>query len=174
MTVEQLRALVRDVPDFPKAGIVFKDITPLLAHARAFARTVELLGEKLRNRDVNALVAIESRGFIFAAPLAAHLRVPLHLIRKAGKLPHDTVSISYELEYGSDSLEMHIDSIDPRDRIAIVDDVIATGGTASAAAKLIEENGGNLVSCTFVIELAFLGGRDRLDGREVDSLIRYE
>lgn len=174
MTLQQLRDLIRDVPDFPKVGITFKDITPLLAHANAFQRTVDLLQERLEPRRVESLFAIESRGFIFAAPLAARMGVSLHLIRKPGKLPHETVSVSYELEYGSDSLEMHVDTLKKNGRCAIVDDVIATGGSAHAAARLVEENGGNLVCCAFVIELAFLDGRSKLGDRVIESLIRYE
>lgn len=174
MTLDQVRGLIRDVPDFPRAGIVFKDITPLLAHARAFQHTVDMLHDRLVSRGVESLLAIESRGFIFAAPLAARMGVPLHLIRKAGKLPHDTVSVTYELEYGSDSLEMHVDAVEPGKRCAIVDDVIATGGSARAAAHLVEGNGGNLVCCAFVIELVFLDGRSKLGDRAIESLIRYE
>ncbi|MBT8135932.1 MAG: adenine phosphoribosyltransferase [Gammaproteobacteria bacterium] len=174
MTLEQLRELIRDVPDFPRAGVIFKDITPLLAHAPAFRRTVDMLRERLESHPIDCLLAIESRGFIFAAPVAASMGLPLQLIRKPGKLPHQTVSVSYELEYGSDALEMHVDAIDKGKRCAIIDDVIATGGSAEAAAKLVAENGGDLVCCAFVIELAFLAGRNRLDGYQVESLIRYD
>lgn len=174
MTTEQLRALIRDVPDFPQPGIVFRDITPLLAHPVGFSRTLELLGERVSASRAQSLLAVESRGFLFAAPLAARLGLPLQLVRKAGKLPWETVRIDYELEYGSDALEVHTDVIRPEMRYAIVDDVIATGGTAAAAGQLLRRHGGELACYAFVIELAFLNGRERLGNGPVESLIRYE
>ncbi|MBT8143715.1 MAG: adenine phosphoribosyltransferase [Gammaproteobacteria bacterium] len=174
MTIEQLRDLVRDVPDFPRPGIVFKDISPLLAHPTGFAAAVEALAARVSQHESDSLLAVESRGFIFAAPVAAQLGLPLHLVRKAGKLPHRTVGIEYELEYGSDRLEVHADVIDPARRYAIVDDVIATGGTAAATSQLLRDNGGVLACYAFVIELGFLNGRDRLGEYPVESLIRFE
>ena len=174
MTIEELRQLIRDVPDFPRPGIVFKDITPLLAHPRAFARTVDLLAERITANDANSVLAVESRGFLFAAPVAARLGLPLHLVRKAGKLPWETRSVEYELEYGTDSLEVHTDSIEPGTRYAIVDDVIATGGTAAATGQMVTDHGGALSCYAFVIELAFLNGRDRLGDHRIESLISYD
>ena len=174
MTIEQLRTLIRDVPDFPKPGIVFKDITPLLAHPQGFARTVQLLADRVEQCGAQTLLAVESRGFLFAAPLAAHMGLPLQLVRKAGKLPWETLRVDYELEYGSDALEVHRDVIEPGTRYAVVDDVIATGGTAAAAGELVARHGGDLACYAFVIELAFLNGRARLGEGPVESLIRYD
>lgn len=174
MTIDEIRQLIRDVPDFPKPGIVFKDITPLLADPRGFARTVELLAERIAAHDAQSLLAVESRGFLFAAPVAAQLRLPLHLVRKAGKLPWETRSVEYELEYGTDSLEVHTDSIEPGVRYAIVDDVIATGGTAAATGQLVARHDGQLACYAFVIELAFLNGRDRLGAQRIESLISFD
>ena len=173
MNIDQLSDLIRDVPDFPKPGIVFKDITPLLSHAAGFASTIELMAERIRPYAPRSLLAIESRGFLFAAPLAVHLGLPLHLIRKEGKLPWESVGISYELEYGSDKLEMHVDAVEPGMPYALVDDLMATGGTAAAAARLVERHGGNIACFAFVIELDFLGGRARLGDRPIESLIHY-
>ena len=174
MTIDDLRQLIRDVPDFPKPGIVFKDITPLLAHPRGFARTVDLLAERISAHDAQSLLAVESRGFLFAAPVAARLELPLHLVRKAGKLPWETRSVEYELEYGTDSLEVHTDSIESGTRYAVVDDVIATGGTAAATGQMVTEHGGALACYAFVIELAFLSGRERLGAHQIESLISFD
>lgn len=173
MTIEQLRALIRDVPDFPRPGVVFKDITPLLAHPQGFARTVEMLAGRVEENRADSLLAVESRGFLFAAPLAARMGLPLHLIRKAGKLPWEKHRIDYELEYGSDALEVHADVIEPGRRYAVIDDVLATGGTAAAAGELLNRNAGELACYAFVIELAFLNGRERLGQAAVESLIHY-
>jgi adenine phosphoribosyltransferase len=173
MTLQEIQRLIRDVPDFPKPGIVFKDITPLLASPRAFKSTVEHLAERLGGQKLDGVLGIESRGFIFGAALAQRLDLPLQLVRKKGKLPREAVSVSYELEYGFDHLEMHADAIEPDGRYVVVDDLIATGGTAAAVAKLVAEQGGEVVSCLFVIELSFLDGRKALDGFPVDSLLRY-
>lgn len=173
MTIDQIRTLIRDVPDFPRPGIVFKDITPLLADPPAFAGTVELLAEHIERHRPNAILAVESRGFLFAAPVAARTGLPLHLVRKKGKLPYRSVSVDYELEYGTDSLEVHVDVIEPHGRYAIVDDVIATGGTAAATAQLLANNGGQLACYAFVIELAFLNGRQRLTEGPVEALLTY-
>lgn len=174
MTIDQIRALIRDVPDFPRPGVVFKDITPLLARPRAFARSVELLAENINRHDSQSILAVESRGFIFAAPVAARAGLPLHLVRKAGKLPYESVGIEYELEYGKDKLEVHVDVIEPGIRYAIIDDVIATGGTAAATGQLVHNNGGQLACYAFLIELAFLNGRRRLGDTAIESLLTYQ
>ena len=166
-------AKIRDVPDYPKPGIVFKDITPLLGDARAFAATIELLAEKVGRHGAEGLVAIESRGFIFGAALATRLQLPLQLVRKPGKLPYKTVGVSYDLEYGSGRVEIHIDAIADGVRYAIVDDLIATGGTAGAAAELIELHKGKVACCAFVVELGFLEGRKRLGDRPIETLVTY-
>jgi adenine phosphoribosyltransferase len=171
--VDAVRALIRDVPDFPKPGIVFKDITPMLADARAFAACVDLLAEAIAPRKPDALIGIESRGFIFAAPVARALGVGFVPVRKPGKLPHRTRRVEYALEYGTDALEMHHDALVRDARVIIVDDVLATGGTAAAAGRLVEEAGGRLAGFAFAIELAFLSGRTRLAGYTVDALISY-
>jgi len=173
LSADQLKAVIRDVPDFPRPGILFKDITPLLAHPRAFQTAVELLGERVQAHGGQAIVAIESRGFLFGAALAARLGLPLQLVRKPGKLPYETVSMSYELEYGSDRVEIHVDAIQPGVAYAVVDDLIATGGTAAAAAGLVEMQRGVVACCAFVIELAFLRGRERLGQRPVEALLSY-
>ena len=174
MTLHQIRNLIRDVPDFPRPGVVFKDITPLLANPQGFDRTVELLADSISRHGSESIVAIESRGFIFAAPVAARTGLPLHLVRKAGKLPFESVGIEYELEYGRDKLEVHVDVIDSNTRYAIVDDVIATGGTAAATGQLLQDNGGSLACYAFVIELAFLNGRQQLGDAAVESLLTYD
>lgn len=173
MTLQEIQALIKDVPDFPKPGILFKDITPLLAHPAGFAATVEHLASRVADLDADAVLGIESRGFIFGAVLAQHLALPLQLVRKRGKLPREAISIRYELEYGFDHLEIHTDAIEPGGRYFIVDDLIATGGTAAAVAKLVRQQQGLVASCLFVIELGFLDGRKMLEGFPVQSLIRY-
>ena len=173
MTKLDLRALIRDVPDFPKPGVLFKDITPLLADAAGFAEATDQLCEIVKQRGADAVVAIESRGFIFGAPVAHRLGLPLQLVRKPGKLPYKTIGLSYELEYGTDRVEIHVDAIAAGRSYVVVDDLIATGGTAAATAQLIENHGGTVASLAFVIELEFLRGRDRLKPHPVDALISY-
>lgn len=173
MSPEEIKALVKDVPDFPKPGIVFKDITPLLSDPRAFAAITDFLAERTKSYRPDAILAIESRGFIFGAALANRLGVALQLVRKRGKLPRETVSVEYDLEYGTDHVEMHSDAIEQGGLYVIVDDVIATGGTAAAAAKLVAEQGGIVAACLFVLELRYLNGRHRLDGTVVESLISF-
>jgi adenine phosphoribosyltransferase len=173
MTLHEIEALIADVPDFPKPGILFKDITPLLANPAGFRETVQLLAERVVAKEADAILAIESRGFIFGAALATHLGLPLHLVRKRGKLPRPTLSVRYELEYGFDHLELHEDALAPGGRYLIVDDLIATGGTAAAVASLVAAQRGTVAACAFVIELTFLDGRRRLAGLDVVSLIRY-
>jgi len=170
--MDDLRRYIRDVPDFPRKGIVFKDITPLLNDAQAFARAVELMGQ--RAPRPGGIVAIESRGFVFGAALALHWRVPLVLARKFGKLPGQTVRQVYSLEYGEDTLELHADALEPGQRIVVVDDLLATGGTALAAVRLVEQLGAKIVGTVFLIELTGLGGRERLGGYPVESLLQYE
>jgi adenine phosphoribosyltransferase len=173
MTLQQLKLLIKDVPDFPKPGVVFKDITPILADPAAFRTAVEALAERGGRLGADGILAIESRGFIFGAALAPELGLGLHLVRKQGKLPRESVSIRYELEYGFDHLEVHTDAIEAGGRYLIVDDLIATGGTAGAAAKLVEHQQGQVAGCLFVVELAFLNGREALEGWPVESLISF-
>jgi adenine phosphoribosyltransferase len=170
---ELLRSRVRDVPDFPKAGVVFKDITPLLADPVTLSRVIDEIVVELGRGTVDKVVGIEARGFIVAAPVAYHMAAGFVPIRKKGKLPWKTEHQSYELEYGEETIEIHADAIARGERIAIVDDVLATGGTASAAAKLVERLGGTVVSMAFLIELAFLKGREKLSGYEIVSLLQY-
>ena len=169
-----LKRFVRDVPDFPKPGILFKDITPLLRDASALRALVEQLAARLKGQQIDAIVGIELRGFLFAATLALQLGLGLIPLRKPNKLPHAKVRESYALEYGTDALEMHEDAIRKEDRIALVDDLLATGGTMGAACKLVERCGASVVACLFVIELAALKGRERLGGRKVESLLIYD
>jgi adenine phosphoribosyltransferase len=173
MTLLQIRALIKDVPDFPKPGIIFKDITPLIADPQGFAQTTEALAGQLENAGADGILAIESRGFIFGAALAQRLHLPLQLVRKRGKLPRETLSVRYELEYGFDHLELHKDALRPGGRYLIVDDLIATGGTAAAVAQLVAQRDASVAACAFVIELTFLNGRARLADHRVTSLIQY-
>jgi adenine phosphoribosyltransferase len=173
MSPLQIKSLIVDVPDFPKPGIVFKDITPVLAHPAAFKSAVELLAEHATHLRCDAVLAIESRGFILGAPLAQRLGLPLQLVRKRGKLPRKALTVSYELEYGIDHLEVHADAIRKGGRYLIVDDVIATGGTAAAVASLVAQQGATVAACLFLIELSFLAGRAKLGGVDVVSLITY-
>jgi adenine phosphoribosyltransferase len=173
MSPLEIKSLIVDVPDFPKPGIVFKDITPVLAAPRAFAAAVEHLAAGAAGLDADGVLAIESRGFIFGAPLAQRLGLPLQLVRKRGKLPRAAISARYELEYGFDHLEVHADAVRKGGRYLIVDDVIATGGTAAAVASVVAQQGASVAACLFLIELTFLGGRDKLGGLPVVSLISY-
>ncbi len=168
-----LKEFIRDIPDFPEPGILFRDITPLLASPAAFDYAIEKLAEQCREPDFDIVVAVESRGFIFGAPLARQLGKPLAPVRKAGKLPANTFSVEYDLEYGSNVLEIHTDAIAPGQRTLIVDDLLAIGGTLAAAAQLVEACGGITARLAVVIELGFLNGRSRLAGRDVVSLIQY-
>jgi len=171
--IAEIARLVRDVPDFPKPGILFKDVTPVLADGQAFARTTELLVERVRPRRPDILVGIESRGFLFGAALAHALGLGILPVRKPGKLPWKKRRVEYALEYGTDALEMHADAVGRGARVEVVDDLLATGGTAAATAQLIEEQGGRVVGFAFVIELDFLGGRGKLGSSPVDALIHY-
>jgi adenine phosphoribosyltransferase len=168
-----LRPLIRDVPDFPKPGIVFKDITPLLADHRALRYAIEELAAPFKGAAITAVAGVESRGFIFAPGVAEVLDCGFIPIRKPGKLPWKTVSTAYDLEYGSDTIEMHADAVDDSDRVLIIDDVLATGGTMNASCRLMRQQGATVVGCAVVIDLAFLGGAARLPCA-VHSVLRYE
>jgi adenine phosphoribosyltransferase len=169
----ELTAHIRDVPNFPKRGIVFKDITTLLKDGPAFRRAIDLLLEQVRGLEIDQVVGMESRGFIFAAPLAYLLGAGFVPVRKLGKLPAKTIRVEYELEYGTNTLELHVDALKAGDRVLVVDDLLATGGTVAATIDLIERLGGEVVATAFLVELLFLNGRQRLDGRRVISLIEY-
>ena len=171
---ERLRSLIRDIPDFPRAGIVFKDLTPLLADASALKEAVAALAEMARPLRIDCVVAAEARGFLLGPALALELGAGFVLARKPGKLPYETVSAEYLLEYGSDQLEVHSDALASGARVLVHDDLLATGGTASALCELVEQLGGTVAGCGFLIELAFLDGRARLGEREVHALLRYE
>jgi len=164
---------IRDVPDFPKLGILFKDITPLLANPAAFGESITQLAARYTGVKIDAIAAAEARGFLFAAPLALRMNLPLVPLRKPGKLPHKIVSAKYDLEYGSAELQMHEDAVVRGHRVLLLDDVLATGGTMRAGCSLIESVGGVVVGCAFVIELSFLNGRELLAGYDVFSLITY-
>lgn len=172
-TAADLRSLIHDVPDFPKPGIVFKDITPLLEDPAGFRAAIDALAGRLRAHRPEALIAIESRGFILGAPLALVMALPLIIVRKPGKLPRATESVSYQLEYGLDTLQVHADAVRRGGRYAVVDDVLATGGTAAAVADLVGRLGASVAALGFLIELDFLAGRGRLGGHAVESLVRY-
>jgi adenine phosphoribosyltransferase len=171
--VKLLRARVREIPDFPKPGILFRDLTPLMGDGAAMRHAVDLLAERVAHHRPELVVAVESRGFIFGAPVAASLEIGFVPVRKPGKLPFTTRRRSYDLEYGTDALEMHADAIVHGARVVIVDDLLATGGTAGATASLIGELGGQVVAAAFVVELGLLRGRERLPGVTVESLLSY-
>ena len=168
-----LTQFIRDIPDFPKPGILFKDITPLLASPEAFGEVIRRMADHFRDREIDAIVAAEARGFIFAAPLALELKASFVPIRKPGKLPFETHAFHYELEYGSDTLEMHIDGVSSGQRVLVVDDLLATGGTVEACCRLLENTGAIVVGCTFLISLDFLGGAKRIAPHEAFSLVHY-
>ena len=172
--IENLKSYIRDVPDFPKPGILFRDITPLLASPSALALSIELLANPFRGKNIDLVVGAESRGFIFGTAVACCLSAGFVIVRKPGKLPHKKISMTYDLEYGTDTLEMHKDAVGNGNRVLIVDDLLATGGTASAAARMVQDAGGIVVGLGFVIELTFLGGRQRLNGHDVFSLLQYD
>ena len=171
--IDFIRGKIRDVPDFPKPGIDFKDITPILADPRAFNLCLDLLAERYDAQPLDAIVGIESRGFIFGAALASRMRKAFIPARKPGKLPAETHKVSYELEYGSDAIEMHRDAIRPHERVLVVDDLVATGGTAWAASELVRLLGGRVIGAAFIIELTFLDGRARLAPVQTYSLLQY-
>ena len=171
--IDQMKSLIRDVPDFPQKGIVFKDITPLLADENAFSSIIDLIVVHYGRGNIDKVVGIEARGFILASPVAYHFGAGFVPVRKEGKLPWDSEREEYELEYGTAVLEIHRDAIKAGDRVLIVDDVLATGGTARATAKLVERLGGKVIGIACLVELTFLEGRDRLAGYDFFSLITY-
>lgn len=168
-----LTRYIRDVPDFPRPGILFRDITPLLATPRAFRQCIQVLADRHRHLAVDAIVAAEARGFIFAAPLALELDTPFVPIRKPGKLPFRTHAFCYELEYGNDTLEMHTDGVKPGQRVLVVDDLLATGGTVHACCQLLATCGAEVAACAFAVEILALGGARRLGDRHVFSVVQY-
>jgi adenine phosphoribosyltransferase len=171
--MERLRSLIRDVPDFPQAGITFKDITPLLADEAAFSTVIDVIVVHFGRGNIDKVVGIEARGFIVASPVAYHFSAGFVPVRKAGKLPWKSESETYELEYGTETLEIHKDGLAPGERVLIVDDVLATGGTAAATAKLVERLGAKVVGIACIIELGFLGGREKIKDYEFLSLLTY-
>jgi len=173
MNLDDVRALIRDVPDFPKPGIVFKDITPVLQHGLAFRTLIDAFADRYADTQIDQIVGIESRGFLLASALAYRMGVGLALVRKPKKLPFQSVRVEYALEYGTDALEMHVDAVRPHQNVLIVDDVLATGGTAAAAGKLVRELGGRVVGYGFFIELGFLGGRTKLPDEAIFSAVVY-
>ena len=173
MSAAELKKLIRDIPDFPQPGILFRDITPLLSDAQGLASVIDQMAEPWLGQ-VDRVLGIESRGFIIGAPVAYRLGVGLTIARKPGKLPHETVTADYALEYGTASLHMHVDSFAPATRVLIVDDLLATGGTAVAATSLVHKVGGTVVGCAFVIELKALGGRQRLAPLNCSALLEYD
>jgi adenine phosphoribosyltransferase len=173
MSAEDLRAKIREVPDFPKPGILFYDITTLLKDATAYRQSIDLMLAPYRDARVDLVVGMKSRGFIFSGPMAYELKAGLVPVRKLGKLPAETLTVEYALEYGSNTLEIHRDAIAPGQRILIVDDLLATGGTVKGTIDLVERLKGEVVGLAFLVELDFLKGRDRLDGRAITSVIRY-
>lgn len=168
-----MKQLIRDIPDFPAPGVLFRDITPILQDAKAFREVIDSMSECVTPTKPDVIVGIESRGFILGTPIALQLGIGFVPVRKAGKLPADTIKAEYALEYGTNAVEIHRDAIEPGMRVAIVDDLLATGGTARAAVQLVEELGGIVVGTNFLIELEFLHGRELLNGYEVCTLIRY-
>jgi adenine phosphoribosyltransferase len=172
-TVQEIERAIRNVPDFPKPGIQFKDITPVLADPRLFSGSIDLLIDGFKPGQVDAVVGIDARGFIFAAAAALRLEAGFVPVRKKGKLPYNTHEQSYDLEYGSNTIAMHVDALKPGDRVLLVDDLLATGGTAAAAVALVEKLGAKILEVSFLIELKFLNGRDRLKGHSIRSLVTY-
>ena len=171
--MHELEKHIRDIPDFPKPGIVFKDITPLLKSPEGFKKTIEILEKQIRPQNPDLLLGIESRGFLFGGALALKMGLGLIIARKPGKLPYDTDSVSYDLEYGSATLELHKDAVSPGQRVLIIDDLLATGGTAAACARLVRNQQGQVAGHAFVVELAFLEGRKKLEPDPVSSILVY-
>jgi adenine phosphoribosyltransferase len=171
--MDELKNIIRDIPDFPKKGIIFKDITTLLADARSFQRMVDLLSHRYVGEKIDKVVGVEARGFVIGAALAYKLGAGIVLVRKPGKLPSDTFKKSYDLEYGTDTLEIHTDAIKKGERILIADDLLATGGTMGAVVDMVDSMGGELVECCFMVELDFLKGRDKLPAGKVHSLLNF-
>lgn len=171
--MNRLKNQIRDIPDFPKPGIIFKDITPLVKNPASLKLAVHQLVEPFLGRNITVVAGMEARGFIFGSVVAWELGLPFVPLRKPGKLPYDVQSVSYDLEYGSASLEAHIDAFNASDRVLLIDDLLATGGTAKASCELVEQLGAKIEACAFVVELDFLGGREKLKDYEVHSLLHY-
>ena len=170
---EEIVKAIRDIPDFPTKGVIFKDITPLLSDINLYNKIIDTIAEQYKDKNITKIAGLESRGFIFGISLAQKLNIPFIPIRKKGKLPYKTVSVSYDLEYGSATIEMHIDAINEKDNVLIVDDLLATGGTACAAIELVKKLKGNVLACAFVIELTFLNGKDKLKDIKYSSIVQY-
>ncbi len=171
--MDAVRARIRDIPDFPQKGVIFKDITPVLADARLFHDVVDAFAARWRGERIDKVVGIESRGFLFAAPLAYAVGAGVTVVRKPGKLPWKVIREVYSLEYGENALELHVDAVEPGERVLVVDDVLATGGTAAATGRLVTQQGGTLVGFSFLVELGFLNGARKLGNERVHSLIKY-
>jgi len=172
--MESLKKTIREIPDFPKPGILFYDITTLLSNGEAFSEAINVFVDRYRDQNIKAVVGIEARGFIFASAVAYSLGVGFIPIRKPGKLPYKTVQRTYQLEYGTDTVEMHEDAVSSGDRILIIDDLIATGGTAQAVADMISERGGDIIELGFLVELDFLKGREKLQGYDIFTILNYQ
>ncbi|HXR21974.1 MAG TPA: adenine phosphoribosyltransferase [Acidimicrobiales bacterium] len=172
--VAALKELIREIPDFPRPGVGFKDITPLLADRAGFARCVDVLADRFSGERIDKVIGVEARGFIIASPVAYHLGAGFVPVRKAGKLPFEVLSVTYELEYGADTLEVHADALQPGERVLVLDDVLATGGTAAATCRLVEKLGAVTVGFGCIIELGFLGGRRRIEALPIEALVTYE
>lgn len=170
---EDIVKVIRDIPNFPVKGVIFKDITPILSNINLYNRIIDTISNQYKDKNITKIVGLESRGFIFGISLAQKLNIPFVPIRKKGKLPYKTVSVSYDLEYGSATIEMHIDAINEKDNVLIVDDLLATGGTACAAIELVKKLKGNVVACAFVIELTFLNGKEKLKDTKYSSIVQY-
>jgi adenine phosphoribosyltransferase len=171
--VERLKQRVRDIPDFPKPGIVFRDWMPLMADAELFGQVVAALAEPFRGAGIDQVLGVEARGFLLGVPVALELGAGFVPVRKAGKLPYDTFDVTYDLEYGTDTLEMHVDALVSGQRVLLIDDLLATGGTSGAAVELVRKAGGDVAACAFLIELDFLAGRERLKVDRVHTLVHY-
>lgn len=171
--VARLEATIRDIPDFPKPGILFKDITPILSDPALMGELIARMGAPWLEAGIDVVVGMESRGFLFGTPLALGLNAAFVPARKPGKLPYKSIGFEYDLEYGTNRLEMHVDAIKPGQRVLVVDDLLATGGTAAATCKLVEKLGGEVVACCFVVELGYLNGRGKLAGVQIDSVMIY-
>ncbi len=171
---DQLRSRIRSIPDFPKKGIMFRDITTVLQHPESFRATIDIFTERYASMKIDKVVGIESRGFIYGGALAYRLGAGFVPVRKPKKLPYATIREEYQLEYGTDALEIHTDAIRPGEKVLIVDDLIATGGTIAAACLLVKKLGGNIAGCAFLVELSFLGGRNKLKDYDVFSIVRYD
>lgn len=169
-----LKNAIRSIPDFPKSGIVFRDISTLLSNPEAYKQSLDEFEKYFREKKINCIAAIDARGFLFGGALADRMNIPLSVIRKKGKLPFDTVSASYELEYGTDTLEMHKDAVNPGDKVAVIDDLLATGGTLEASCRMVEQLGGEVTTIGVVIELSVLKGRDKLSKFDICALVDYD